>query len=920
MFSRTRKPQSVDTSNYSGINDFDAGTATTTNGGNGANSYIIPPNRAGKKYNMNDVFQVWYETKDTILHGKSLPVNNGENYKLAKPSQIYHLELQSYDDAPRGGGGKIDSSAKTTFSTGVSGVDSSLSNLSLTDGNELGTNIGAEIKSSSNHKVPPPGMFAKETTPNSHPSGVNIITSDKIEWHYIDPSGNEQGPFNGDMMQDWLTEGYLNFDLRIRRKEDVNYHTLKEFCDQVHNYVQPFKIPLPDLSSQQDQILHQQQSQQLQQGLQNGLQNGQAHHVADTGLNATGVPSNGGHDLLFSQPLASQSLHQQFSSQSLGNQSISNQTLSGHGGQSMHPQQSQFHQFVSNGPGNLGAANMRLNSSLTPQSNLFGNDFIGDPFAPSPSSFAGGNQFGIDAMNHGNMAGFNNLQHHINPMPSLLQQQIQAQHQQPSLSRTSSGWATSLESQSNLIGTPGSSVSVQQTLSQQIPQPAPISPWLSGTQSLSRVSSPFIPTSNLSSGPTEDTNEVRDIGRKDSVLEELHSSVVTDILSDDEDKFNQQNDPLRSQVDATAAEIPYKSTLPSEDPFKSIPDHEEIVQLPHEIETEEPQYKQLPTKPTPEVINQATNPATNQTITQDQKQSTTTQQKLAPWAAVNQDAEKPVLSFKEIQKLEAENLEKQKQIEQQIRAEQTAKLWASEQEPEKASELPLSASGWATSTQDLPPTKTLAEIQKEEAEAAAAKAKAAKTSTTAASSSASKFSFASTIANSTAKDDGAWVTVAPKKPVVKKPSGQSVITNSASSAVASPQLLRSVSASRTTTTNANASAIRSEFLVWARSAMSNLYPTVSKDDLLDMFITLPSNSPDSAQLISETIYSSSAIMDGRRYAQEFLKRRQQVDKQIGTSDEADWSAAIISSADKSSTVDEDGWSTSVKSKKKGKKF
>lgn len=101
--------------------------------------------------------------------------------------------------------------------------------------------------------------------------------------------------------------------------------------------------------------------------------------------------------------------------------------------------------------------------------------------------------------------------------------------------------------------------------------------------------------------------------------------------------------------------------------------------------------------------------------------------------------------------------------------------------------------------------------------------------------------------------------------------------------------------------------------------MTNLYPTVSKDDLLDIFITLPASSPDSPQLIAETIYSSSATMDGRRFAQEFLKRRQKVDQQINSTDDVAWTSAIISSANKVQTVDEDGWSTNVKSKKKGKK-
>ena len=106
-------------------------------------------------------------------------------------------------------------------------------------------------------------------------------------------------------------------------------------------------------------------------------------------------------------------------------------------------------------------------------------------------------------------------------------------------------------------------------------------------------------------------------------------------------------------------------------------------------------------------------------------------------------------------------------------------------------------------------------------------------------------------------------------------------------------------------------------MVWARSAITNLYPSVSKDDLLEVFTTLPAHS-DSVQLIAETIYSSSATMDGRRFAQEFMKKRQQVEKEVGN-DGQSWSLAIASSANKIPTVDDDGWSTSVKSKKKGKR-
>ena len=67
-------------------------------------------------------------------------------------------------------------------------------------------------------------------------------------------------------------------------------------------------------------------------------------------------------------------------------------------------------------------------------------------------------------------------------------------------------------------------------------------------------------------------------------------------------------------------------------------------------------------------------------------------------------------------------------------------------------------------------------------------------------------------------------------PVVKKAATTTTIPTSVSKTT--PQLLRSVSANKQTVSAVNAQAIREDFLVWARSSMTSLYPTVSKDDLL----------------------------------------------------------------------------------------
>lgn len=887
MFPRTRKSQSSD----------NGGNATggTTNGAstNGISTGVeaessinstIPPNKGGKCYTMNEVFQVWYDNKEQILNPvKELPVNQNENYKLSRPNQIYHLDLQlDASSTSLGNGQSYDSSINTSMHNLSESVDQlTLKNVQVGDELSLSNDLNSDQLNNQNGNVPlsaahsassggpPPGL--------SHPvsfqdSTIPLLSSDRIEWYYIDPLGTEQGPFNGDMMQEWLTGGYLDLELRIRRKEEFSFKPLKELCESVQNYIQPFKVPLPDLSVQ----VPQEQPPQ--------------HFIPPFGQSH-----------LQQLPLQQQQ------------------------------QQGQFHQFLSNGPGHLGAANMRMNPSLNSQSNLFGNDFINpDPFSPSPLATGfqnpvnSGSQFNIDPI-HQNL-GFNSpLHNHINTMPSLLQHQIQQQHPQPTLSRNNSGWGN-LDAASGLIGNsnPGTPSSVNPVMASQIPQPAPMSPWISGVQSQSRVSSPFIPTNDkdLSTPYSSKTTSAN----HDNVLDDIHSSVVTDILGENSEVFK-VNSQEKAKISEPESQVSREAQVSRESQVSA-----ELLQS---------VQKQPQAQPAKQAAQHAAEQAKEAEALQTEQESAPVtapkavpvQQTLAPWASAqttqNNTTQKPSLTLKEIQALEAEKLEKQKQLQSQLRSEQAAaKSWAIADEPEEKPALPAT-SGWATNNKPAVAQKSLAEIQKEEAEAASAKAKAAKSAAIAATAStATPFaagpipasygsSFANTLANSVPKDD-AWTTVAAKKPAVKKPVAQS-ITNSASASRANPQLLRSVSAARPTAPSVNYTALREDFLIWARSSMTNLYPTVSKDDLLDIFITLPASSPDSPQLIAETIYSSSATMDGRRFAQEFLKRRQKVDQQINSTDDIAWTSAIISSANKVQTVDEDGWSTNVKSKKKGKK-
>ena len=60
-----------------------------------------------------------------------------------------------------------------------------------------------------NHQQPPPQQI--------QPNSPTIPSVQQIQWFYLDPQGNEQGPFTSSDMMDWYEAGYFPPELRLRR-------------------------------------------------------------------------------------------------------------------------------------------------------------------------------------------------------------------------------------------------------------------------------------------------------------------------------------------------------------------------------------------------------------------------------------------------------------------------------------------------------------------------------------------------------------------------------------------------------------------------------------------------------------------------------------------------------------------------------
>lgn len=829
-----------------------------------SHSFNIPQNKGSKRYSIEEVFNVWYEVKDQVLNQNPASKSH-ENYKHSVPKEIYHLSLQNQ--------------AQGGFLIQPIAVDSPqkdhhrLQGQSHTSELQQGQNVSLEDQmaqmSLGKKSAPPPNLAPPDRPQAADP---NLVLPENIFWLYLDPSGNEQGPFSGTVMQEWLTDGYLDFELRIRRAEEQNFYTLKQFCEGVNNFVLPFKVPLPDLKASQvppnfqasrEPHLHEEP---INSQAPNGnTQQGQSAFNSGTNLYSSLLPNSG--------------------------------TLS------------------------LGAASMRMGAS----NNLF--DFMGsrDYLLMNQLNQFSNSQFGIDpvGMNLGQNLGPNlgsnlgqnlgNLGQNLTGsfgqlhMPSLLQQQL-SQQQQPSLSRNNSGWG--LNSGSGLMAAGPQTPSAVNTNLSGLGNQGPSSPWISGMQSISRVSSPFVPSSSLTGSASAEESDIGKITNEDPVLHDIHSSMVTGILNDDDHRrpsLDEQPQPAKQ-----AEPVPEDPTMPGA--FVDVPEEKETTE---ESEAQAARdFKESVEKSIRESNPEPKVQAPAEKITKNEAKAET-QPALAPWAknsGANTEPPKPAMTLKEIQALEAARLREEQQLKAEKRQQIALANAIASSKEEVVAEKPTF--NWASKpSQPVVGKKSLAEIQREEAEAAKSKAAAAKVAT------APKASLASSLAASAPKEEKSWTTVVGKKATpTQKPvsTPASYAASVGGSNTISPQMLRAASSTNTNSSSINGNAVREDFLIWARSAMTNLYPSVSKNDLLEIFTTLPLH-PDSSQLISETIYSSSATMDGRRFAQEFMKRRLAVEKQVGAGNSDLWSSAIALSADKVPIVDDEGWSTSGKNKKKGRK-
>lgn len=72
----------------------------------------------------------------------------------------------------------------------------------------------------------------------------SMVMPDRMRWVYLDPQGQQQGPFTGLEMNDWYKAQFFTPDLRVKRVEDPEFEPLGQLIRRIGNSREPFLVPM----------------------------------------------------------------------------------------------------------------------------------------------------------------------------------------------------------------------------------------------------------------------------------------------------------------------------------------------------------------------------------------------------------------------------------------------------------------------------------------------------------------------------------------------------------------------------------------------------------------------------------------------------------------------------------------------------
>ncbi|KAL8702709.1 MAG: hypothetical protein Q9201_004130, partial [Fulgogasparrea decipioides] len=761
--------------------------------------------------------------------------------------------------------------------------------------------LGAASNSSYFPKPPDPDNQSANQIPATQQR--QMVMPDRMRWIYRDPQGNTQGPWSGLEMHDWYKAGFFSPELQVKKLEDADYEPLAQLIRRIGNSREPFLVP------------------------QIGIPHGSSTAMASSSAQASGAASTASVASSSAQPPFASSFpsfgttltaEQQ---NALERRKQEEQYLMARQKEHLAQQQvmiKQQMQHIQGGPHSMHSQQLHHHSSAHSLQSQPSYGSITSPTGYQPSPAQGPIQppsampgfFDPNRNAVPNLGGMGPASEHLPPLREddlhSLMDRINAQRAAP----------VNFATQTHVTGYQDEAMHQRQVqymlLERQrlqreqeeygmIPQGTD-----EARQTAERLEQFKYLRSNIDEQPTSQ-QPMAPIGpaqrMPDSQVSARHPEQEdVDMRAASESTPQNVREPLSlsEQVQKAVRESP--AGQPQSPWAKVDSGLPQPFPPPHSSSPLPAPAAQRNRQNVADALN-AESRSTTHTPSVETPSAT-----VAPWAKeISEGTKGP--SLKEIQAIEARKAAQQEEIASAARRQllEHERLSQQEQQVAPAPGLPSSAN-WANSISPVVPgsaatsawakpsanktavatpvattKKTLDQIQKEEearkkraaAASAAAASAATNTATSAALAAGKRYADlagkAPQVNTSQAQNNQAWTTVGAGGKV-KTPTGPVPAPARAVSSGNNPQSAGMLSAKAKAASKAvvDKQGAQEELQKWTRTALSKgLNSGITVDDFVSQLLLLPAE-PD---IISDSIYSASQTLDGRRFAEEFIKRR-----------------------------------------------
>ncbi|KAL9016647.1 MAG: hypothetical protein Q9185_006020 [Variospora sp. 1 TL-2023] len=734
-----------------------------------------------------------------------------------------------------------------------------------------------------------------------------MVMPDRMRWIYRDPQGNTQGPWSGLEMHDWYKAGFFSPELQVKKLEDADYEPLAQLIRRIGNSREPFLVPQIGIPHGSSETLAANPSSAQPSGApstasvtSNPPQPPFASSFPSFGTTLTAEQQNA----LERRKQEEQYLMARQKEHLAQQQVMIKQQMSHIGGapHGMHPQQLHHHSSAHS------LQSQPSYGSITSPTGYQPSPAQG-PIQPSNamSGFFDSSRSGVP-----NLGALGGSSEHLPPLrednlPNLMER-LNAQRQAPV------GY-----------GAPPQPTGFQDESMHQ----RQVQQMLLERQRLVQEQEQYDMLQQAQDDPRQAAERFEQFKYMRSQLDEQQTPQQP--LSSVASREQMEDDRVRRHQQDRQDYEPTPQAGPPQKPREHLSLSEQVQKAVRESPAAQPQSpwakvdSGLPqpfpppqsTSPLPAPSAQRNRQNVADALNAESRSTThtpsvdTPSATIAPWAKESTEGAKGP-SLKEIQAIEARKAAQQEEIAATARrqlAEQVRLQQQQQQEVAPAPGLPATvnwannsspavpgSSAWAKpstnkaviATPVAPVKKTLAQIQKEEearktrAVASAAAAASATNNATNAAALASGKRYAdlagkTPLANAIqGPSSQAWTTVGAggKAKAPAAPVAPSIRTVSDST---TPQPALTMAKPKAAGKTIDKQGANDELQKWTRNALSKgLNASIPVDDFVSQLLLLPAET----DIISDSIYSSSQTLDGRRFAEEFIRRRKLADKGI----------------------------------------